>query len=207
MNAKIWVSAVTAGVIAMGGALGVVLVGDKPTLWQFLAALVLGIVVAAKDIRSQLQLPPVEGDAVKPPTRLPLILLVGLMGLMGLLAGCAPLNDRVEAGGAYHAGDVVHGELYVVDASFDLAHAGLDGVFKYEQANRQLLWNISPNIKRSLDKIRLEARVAKRDYAVAREAYLKQPAIGLGELNAALFKLQSANVAALTVIEGKGIKP
>ena len=59
------VSAVTAFTISAGGALGVVLVGGQPTRWQIVAAIILGLVVAAKDTRSLLQLPPVN-DQPKP---------------------------------------------------------------------------------------------------------------------------------------------
>lgn len=60
--AVIIISAFTAFTIAAGGALGVVLVGGQPTKWQIVAAAVLGLVVAAKDTRSLLKLPPVNED-------------------------------------------------------------------------------------------------------------------------------------------------
>lgn len=40
--------------------MGVVIVGGKPTVWQVVAAVILGLVVAAKDTRSLLKLPPVD---------------------------------------------------------------------------------------------------------------------------------------------------
>jgi hypothetical protein len=58
----ITISAVTAFVISAGGALGVVFVGGKPSGWQIGAACMLGLVVAAKDTRSLLKLPPVEDE-------------------------------------------------------------------------------------------------------------------------------------------------
>lgn len=54
------VSFFTAFLIAAGGAMGVVIVGGKPTVWQVVAAVILGLVVAAKDTRSLLKLPPVD---------------------------------------------------------------------------------------------------------------------------------------------------
>lgn len=60
------ISAATAFVISAGGAIGVVLVGGAPTKWQIVAACVLGLVVAAKDTRSLLKLPPVNGDNKEP---------------------------------------------------------------------------------------------------------------------------------------------
>lgn len=56
------ISAGTAFIIAAGGALGVVFVGGQPTKWQIAAAVVLGLVVAAKDTRSLLQLPSVDTE-------------------------------------------------------------------------------------------------------------------------------------------------
>ncbi len=59
---EVLISAITAFTISAGGALGVVFVGGQPTMWQVLAAVVLGLVVAAKDLRSLYKLPPVDGD-------------------------------------------------------------------------------------------------------------------------------------------------
>ncbi len=61
-KAAIVISAITAFVISAGGALGVVFVGGEPTRYQILAAIILGAVVAAKDTRSLLKLPPVNDD-------------------------------------------------------------------------------------------------------------------------------------------------
>jgi uncharacterized protein YneF (UPF0154 family) len=59
------VSAGTAFIIAAGGAMGVVLAGGSPTKWQVVAAIVLGLFVAAKDTRSLLKLPPVETETTE----------------------------------------------------------------------------------------------------------------------------------------------
>lgn len=61
-TATIVISAVTAFTISAGGALGVVFVGGPPTKWQIAAAVMLGLVVAAKDTRSLLALPPVDNQ-------------------------------------------------------------------------------------------------------------------------------------------------
>lgn len=104
MKTKLILSSITAFIIASGGALGVVFVGGQPSLWQVLAAVVLGLVVAAKDARSLLALPPVNGDADAPRVdwKPPVAIGFGLIGLVGL-TGCAALKDnpdllkRVEA--------------------------------------------------------------------------------------------------------------
>lgn len=63
MNQQALLSAVTAFIIAAGGALGVVFVGGEPTKYQILAAIVLGAVVSAKDLRALYKLPPVSGES------------------------------------------------------------------------------------------------------------------------------------------------
>lgn len=54
------VNACTAFVIAAGTAIGVVMVGGRPTGMQIGAAVVAGLVVAAKDTRSLLKMPAVD---------------------------------------------------------------------------------------------------------------------------------------------------
>lgn len=56
-------NAATAFLIASGTAIGVVFVAGPPTKWQVIAAAVAGIVVAAKDTRSLLKLPPIDEPA------------------------------------------------------------------------------------------------------------------------------------------------
>ena len=66
-TATVVISAVTAFIIAFTGSMIVVLVGGKPTTWQILTALGVGLAVAAKDTRSLLKLPPVNtNDSNKP---------------------------------------------------------------------------------------------------------------------------------------------
>lgn len=69
MNTQAILSAITAFIIASGGALGVVFVGGEPSKYQILAAVVLGAVVAAKDLRTLYKLPPVSGE--EPETKQP----------------------------------------------------------------------------------------------------------------------------------------
>lgn len=54
------ISFLTAFAIAAGGSMVVVFVGGKPTPWQIASAITLGLIVAAKDTRSLLKLPPVD---------------------------------------------------------------------------------------------------------------------------------------------------
>ena len=59
-KAYILTNALTAFIISAGTALGVVMVGGTPSHAQIGAAIVAGLVVAAKDTRSLLKLPPVD---------------------------------------------------------------------------------------------------------------------------------------------------
>lgn len=60
-----WISAFTAFVITSGGALGIAFVATKGATFNievWVLSGILGLVAGAKDIRSQLKLPPVETD-------------------------------------------------------------------------------------------------------------------------------------------------
>ena len=91
MNKEAWISAITAFLISAGGAIGVVLVGDTPTVWQVLAAIVLGLVTAAKDVRSLFKLPPVDKVGVW--------LICGLLGfaLVTSTTGCQSTPAKTAA--------------------------------------------------------------------------------------------------------------
>jgi len=68
-KAIVIISFFTAFLIAAGGALGIAAIGGEPSKWQIIAAVVLGLITGAKDVRSLLKLPPVDGaapPAVKP---------------------------------------------------------------------------------------------------------------------------------------------
>jgi hypothetical protein len=60
------ISALTAFIIAAGGSLAVVMAGGKPSGVQIGAAIILGLVVAAKDTRSLLKLPDVNNTNQNP---------------------------------------------------------------------------------------------------------------------------------------------
>lgn len=171
--------------------------------WNYVLPLVFasltGIFARDNNVTSeQANAPKPEGIAPK----LGLWLLIGALAF----AGCVT-STRLAPEGAYAASETkaAQAELYTLDAAFDLAYHALDATFKYERANRALLWKLSPNIKRHLDKLRREAGVVRDDYALARTLYLETPTpAGLNEMQTALNKLQMANVAALNVIEKKG---
>jgi hypothetical protein len=96
-KAMVFLSGFTAFIITACGALGVVLVGNKPSLLQIGAAVALGAVAGAKDIRSLLKLPPVEGEVSegKKPTGTGLGLwLMFWFGICLFVSGCAGSYDR-----------------------------------------------------------------------------------------------------------------
>lgn len=131
--------------------------------------------------------------------------LIALMLSALTFTGCIT-PSRLDAGGAYAATETskANPELFAIDSSFDLAYSALNLTFTYEKNNRLALWNINKDIKQSLDKIRAEATVIVFDYATARKEYLANPTpAGLDTLGEVLIKLQSANAAALKVIQTK----
>lgn len=133
------------------------------------------------------------------------VMALGVVMLLAVLpAGCQ--NGRLEQGGAYAPATTTVDSngvatvtataapdlaFYQVDAAFDLAVSAVDFVFKFERENRAYLWGLDHNIKKTLDSIRPDAQDAKVKYALARDAYAKNPTpAGLNTLQAVLAKTQ-----------------
>jgi hypothetical protein len=122
--------------------------------------------------------------------------------LCGAVIGCK--SPKLELGGAYApvgpdgvariAPDV---GFFAVEASFKLAHNAIRTVFDFEMENEAMLWRISPEIKRTLDKVRPQVNDAILVYARARDAYLASPTpAGLSNLEFALAKVKQLALAA-----------
>ena len=91
--------------------------------------------------------------------------------------------------------------LYDADLSFQLAYKTLDAAFSIEMNNRAYLWNISPNIKHTLDQVRVQAQAAVGDYVKARAAYIANPTpTGLTGILAVVAKVQQLLFAANAAI-------
>lgn len=129
-----------------------------------------------------------------------------LIAVALLALGC--VATRLSTGGAYAQSEAskAQPELFALDASFDVAYAALDTVFKYEKQNRSALWKLSPNIKHGLDKLRKESVIVATDYATARTVYLTNQVEGLSRMQSSLNKLQAAGASAVVVIQNKGLK-
>ncbi len=95
-NLTIILNFFSAFIISSGTAFGCVLIGSSPTKWQIVGCIVAGLVVASKDTRSLLKLPPVDdaNDKPKPPP-VPIIFLIGALSLWGL-AGCVQLQPGAD---------------------------------------------------------------------------------------------------------------
>lgn len=80
---------ILAFIVGAGSALGVVIIGGEPTKWQIVGAIVAGLVIAAKDTRSFLKLPPID------PTKAAVFIIFGLLsGLLVLgLVGCRTASN------------------------------------------------------------------------------------------------------------------
>ena len=113
------------------------------------------------------------------------ILLVAALAIYGC-------GKTLEPGGAYAPPNVKPDmTFYVIDAGFDLAYSTVDAAFKFEKDNRLMLWQLSKNIKTTLDKVRPEALMIRNEYAKARTAYEANPTPdGLTGLQVVLKKMQ-----------------
>lgn len=129
----------------------------------------------------------------------PIVLCLATVALLLLSPGCASSNARLEPGGAYapvtgtgtNAVANPDYSFFVVDSAYNLAYSTIDAAFKFEHDNRQYLWGLSPQIKKTLDSIRPQAAAADSEYLTGRAAYLANPTpAGLSGLQAILAKVQ-----------------
>jgi hypothetical protein len=135
-------------------------------------------------------------------------LVLGLAAALavGLGAGCS--STKLEPGGAYAPVDISGNAIvkpdpafYIVDAAYAVAYATVDGVFKFEADNRLFLWQVSPDFKHALDKLRPEALKVRDDYARCRLAYKANPVpANLTQLQAALAKVQQVTATAAALL-------
>lgn len=127
------------------------------------------------------------------------LLLIPVLLCALLLGGCKTL----EPGGAYApVGQTADMPLYTADAAYKLAYATLDAVFLFEHNNRDMLWQVNPQIKKSIDGMRTVAIQYQKDWAVARKAYLDNPvAQNLKSYEGVVAKIQQlAQVASVVII-------
>ena len=128
-----------------------------------------------------------------------------LVAVMALALGCA---GRLEQGGAYYqTGQQPDKAFFALDSGYDIAYSAIDGLFKFERDNRLALWKISPDIKHTLDAVRLEAVKINRDWSIARKAYQDNPIPeNLDKLQLILGTIQRLTAAAQAILIEKGIK-
>ncbi len=122
-----------------------------------------------------------------------------------LIVGCGPIGcskTTLEPGGAYSLeGQKPDKAFYAADAAFELAYSAVNTVFAFEKNNRQMLWDLSPEIKHTLDKVRPTAKEVVIAYAKARREYVKNPTpAGLSALETVLGRMQQIASAAQTAL-------
>lgn len=117
------------------------------------------------------------------------LIIFACLAFLAAPTGCA---SRLESGGAYaKANQAPDKAFFAVDSAFDIAYSAVDTVFKFEKNNRTFLWQISPEIKHTLDKLRPQAKAAVITYGRARSAYLANPTpAGLTTLQTTLSEMQ-----------------
>lgn len=131
-------------------------------------------------------------------------------------AGCK--SNNLEPGGAYAPANPVVTEgvtnwvatvspdpiFYSTDVAFNFAYTLVDTAFTFEKNNRQLLWSISPDIKKTLDRFRPQAAAIVLQYTASRKAYMATPTpAGLTQLQTLLSHLQSLNSAVQAALPAK----
>ena len=142
-----------------------------------------------------------------------LILFLPIVALALCLGLSACKTPKLAPGGAYTASVTNYVgtnaiitttsdlTLYTADASFALAYRTLDAAFLIERNNRDYLWKLSPNIKHTMDKVRVEAQKVVNDYIAARAAYLANPTpVGLTGVQSVLAVIQQLLFAANAAI-------
>lgn len=137
----------------------------------------------------------------------------GPLVTLWLLCGC---HSTLQPGGAYAPGNWSTNsagilnfmpsaapdlQLYQADAAFLLSDRAIHGAFSIELANRQLLWEISPSIKHTLDQLRPRVLEAEIAWATARQAYLAAPVpANLSAVQLILARLQRLEAVATATI-------
>lgn len=139
-----------------------------------------------------------------------LILALLLVGVPSLFIGC---KGSLAPGGAYApmTTNAVTGAVqptqapdlafFQVDFGFSVAYDTAELAFSAERNNRALLWKVSPDIKRTLDKLRPDFVMYVKDYGLARAAYQANPIPpNLDEMSTILAKFKALTAAAAAVI-------
>lgn len=152
--------------------------------------------------------------------KLSTLVMVAILALP-ILVGCDGCHkSTLEGGGAYSPGvtaSVTNAdntvtsiftpsqrpdkELFLTDSAFGIAYSAIDTIFTLEKQNRGWLWNVSPEIKKTLDQVRPQAADAVRKYTQARKLYIANPtAAGLTNLQTILAEAQRLATSVQAVI-------
>lgn len=92
-------------------------------------------------------------------------------------------------------------QLYQADVTFQTAYKAAVTICDFELKNRTYLWNISPSIKHTIDRIRPQIWEATKAYTSARDAYILNPTpVGLAGVDAVIAKIQQLLVAATAAL-------
>ncbi len=139
--------------------------------------------------------------------------LFALFAVTAFLIGCS--STKLEPGGAYAPVDVAGAyaiqpdlQFYQVDAAYKVAYTTVDTLFQFEKANREMLWRLSPNIKKTLDQIRPDAWKANVAYHEARKVYMANPVpTNLTQLQGILQKMQQISASAQAGMQSAKLIP
>lgn len=132
-------------------------------------------------------------------------LLLVSIGLF-VTTGSSCRGDRLEPGGAYaptqvdpltgvvtptSAPDI---QIFIIDTLYKLTFSSVDLIFDLERSNERFFWSISPDIKHTLDKLRIPTWEINVEFHRARDAYDANPTpAGLSTLETILGRMRQVN--------------
>lgn len=203
--AAIITGAANAGLAALGvTAANVAGAAIPPLDWKQLGVMCLsGGLIGMLAYLKQSPVPPDDGEdggdpLIKPKVVPLLFLLVLPVAMLG--AGCH--TPKLEPGGVYaptNSTGVVYNDLglALADASYKFAYESVTALLRFERDNRAAIWEVTPEVKRALDRVRPEVVAIDRRWALARAAYRANPTpAGLGTLQTILSEIQRVAGAA-----------
>lgn len=125
-----------------------------------------------------------------------LLFAIGLaLAVSVILPGCK--TPTLEPGGLYNPTNAIGQVLYnntgfaLADTTYRLTYETALAVFAYERNNRKVIWDLSPQVKKSLDRIRPTVVDIDHRWAMARKAYRANPTpAGLSTLQSILDEIQ-----------------
>lgn len=128
-----------------------------------------------------------------------LLTILPILAAISLMPGCTTPR-LAESVSAQPVDQLLQVALYKADLEFTTADTITGLILQWERENRAILWQVNPQIKYKLDKVRINLPTARAAYFMARDLYTNindsQSVIDLRAAVARMQELQSAADAA-----------